>query len=70
LSRLPPSVKRFRSGWSKRTPVSSTATTMLRELPLTAAQAASTLIDASTSPCGARKYHCPTAGPALVCPSA
>jgi hypothetical protein len=35
-------------------------------LPVVTFHAASTLSDYFTSPAGARRYHCPTAGPPVV----
>ena len=50
-----------RSGWSKRTPVSSTATTI--GAPRLVSQAETASIAETASPSGARRYHWPTAGP-------
>ena len=53
---------RPRSGCSKRTPVSSTATTTSGR-PVVRAQAASMSIADATAAVGARRYHWPLAGP-------
>jgi len=64
-----------RSGWSLRTPVSSTATTTPL-LPVVMSHAACALIEATTlvgstivALVGGRRYHWPLAGVAVVCPA-
>lgn len=61
-SSAPPLAARPRSGCSKRTPVSSTATTVLL-LPKVWSQAASMLMADCAVASGARRYHWPTTGP-------
>ena len=61
-SNWPPLATRPRSGCSKRTPVSSTATTTLA-LPVVRAQAASMWMADLMVLSGARRYHWPLSGP-------
>src|SRR5689334_12017348 len=61
--RFPPSPTESRSGCSKRTPVSTSATTTLGPA-IVIDHAAVALMDDLISLLGARRYHCPTAGPA------